>query len=117
MKVARGYSVCNNEVTLELLNMEIQPRCLSSIPCDHMEFYVDGEYPRPNLHGETVLSFTIQDNQEHLISYVTVDCQTMMAQIGGILGITIGWSFHSIRFLIPWIMAGVANMMRFFSLR
>ena len=95
--------------------MEIQPSSLSSIPCDHMEFYIDAEYPKPNHHGQTVLSFTVQDNQEHLISYVTMDCQTMLAQIGGIIGITIGWSFHSIRPIIPWIMAGVGSMMGFLS--
>ena len=86
LQEAKDYPICNNSVTLELLNIEIQPSSLSSIPCDHMEFYVDAEYPKPNRHGQTVLSFTVQDNQEHLISYVTMDCQTMLAQIGGIIG-------------------------------
>ena len=87
-----------------------------------MEFYVDADYSyytSDYFYGSyssdgSNLKFTMQKNQEHETSYVTVDGHELVTHMGGIIGITIGWSFHSVRSMVPWIMAGLANIMRFF---
>lgn len=97
-----GYPTCDNQLALSILNGEMDsPGCKGSIPCEYSEFYIDAEYPEPRYSEDTMFRFTIKDVQEHQESYITVDKQDLVTQIGGILGITIGWSFDAFLSVVP----------------
>ena len=53
-----------------------------------------------------------RDNQEHQESYIMVDEQDLVTQIGGILGITIGWSFVSMLAIIPGLLKTTTNIIQ-----
>jgi hypothetical protein len=64
--------------------------------------------------GDVSFKFTTKEFQESQKAYISIDEQDLVTQVGGILGITIGWSFDSFLSLIPSILTGMAKTVHFF---
>ena len=99
-KAILSLPTCNNSVTLEMVTFSDKSlKCQRSVPCEHTDYTLEGAYW--SYQGNPKLTLTqIQEHFESYQSSITVDTQTLIGQVGGILGITLGWSGMS---LIEWI--------------
>ena len=92
--------ICNNNATLEMVTFSDQSlNCQKSVPCEHTDYTLEGTHY--SIQGNPKLTLT--QNQEHFESYqssISVDTQTLIGQVGGIMGITLGWSGMSLIELI-----------------
>ena len=89
---------CNNSIMLEMATFS-DKNCLRSVPCEHTDYTLGGVHW--SIQGNPKLTLT--QNQDHFESYkssISVDTQTLIGQVGGIVGITLGWSGMSMIELI-----------------
>ena len=92
--------ICNNNATLEMVTFSDKSHnCQRSVPCEQNDYTLEGAHW--SIQGNPKLTLT--QNQEHFESYqssISVDTQTLIGQVGGIMGITLGWSGMSLIELI-----------------
>ena len=91
---------CNESVTLEMLTkMEEEEvgSCSKSVPCDHTDYFIDGAKSHAkDLDNQQTSIFRLVYNvpfTEYYRSSVAVDEQKLIGQLGGKIGITLGWSW------------------------
>ena len=86
---------CNMSVTKDMLLSPLQNTCSQSVPCEHTDYSIDGAFPLESVDDCSYSRFRLtyrQLVQEHYKSYIAVGKQTLIGKVGGILGITVGWS-------------------------
>ena len=90
---------CNGSVTFEMLlkSEEDIGNCSKSVPCKHTDYFIDAakshvEHTNNQQKSRVRLRYNVPFT-EHYHSSVAVDEQTLIGQLGGNLGITIGWSW------------------------
>lgn len=82
---------CNDSVTIESLSRTFPSNCGEWETCERTEYEIIS-------HEETYIEtsgFSVgykQDIEDHQNSWISVDEQTLIGQVGGILGILFGWS-------------------------
>ena len=95
--------ICNKTSTLKGLLLDKGPSCSNSIPCERTEYSIDADFS-DNEHYDLTgnvnkKSFALIYNlplTEHYHSSVKVTEQTIIGNIGGIMGITLGWAGYGI---------------------
>ena len=109
---------CNESVILKMLSIPAEESgCSKSIPCEHTDYLIDGDFGFANSigsHWDKDQSFRLVYNTpftEHYQSSIAVDGQSLIGQVGGIMGITLGWSFLTLLELIEPILIGLASLM------
>ena len=76
---------------MEILSRTFPSNCDNWFPCDQTEYEIIS-------HEDTfneIFGFSLgykQDTEDHQNSWISVDEQTLIGQVGGILGILFGWS-------------------------
>ena len=97
---------CNLNTTLTILQAKDQLKfnCPRLVPCEYTLYEVIQDKILYE-EGKSYFSIGFKDHQveEHL-SYLKVDEQTLISQIGGIFGINLGWSFGSLLELLDFIL-------------
>ena len=96
---------CTGEVVLEIMSRDYSSLCSESIPCLHSEYQIEEEY---HYHDKKVpgdesmffLKYNLDKLEETRYSYINVDFLAFFGQIGGLLGITLGWSGINIATII-----------------
>ena len=91
---------CNRSVILEALKMETDSNCRNLWPCSYLDFFIDRDIPTQTIteianSGRFVSTLRIIFNEpvtEIYNSFISVNEQTLIGQVGGIMGITLGWS-------------------------
>jgi hypothetical protein len=91
--------ICSNDKILAILfrNFSQSRRCSQSVPCEYTKYeakqWVNVEF---SFLGDNPSKIEIIFNgpimEEHYISSISIDDQTLIGQVGGLLGILLGWS-------------------------
>ena len=93
-------SSCNNSVIMEaILLSEEDFGCSKSFPCEHTDYSI-GRFNEEFIHSPNsqtlrYFRFSFWQYVEYHQSYVSVNEQTLIGKIGGIIGILLGWSGKS----------------------
>ena len=88
----KKFPVCNHSSTVNIMDRTFFTDCSDSIPCVYTKYrqlkltksIAEWEFREFQLY--------VEDTEEHQSSYISVDAQTLIAQVGGILGIFFGLS-------------------------
>jgi hypothetical protein len=88
---------CSGDVVLEILSRNYSSGCSHSMPFYHKEYDIVEEYHHYDdslLADESMvyLRYNSDHLEEHQNSFIRVDEQTLIGHIGGLFGITLGWS-------------------------
>ena len=92
---------CNISIISKALSMSLDKDsvCSRSMPCEHTDYFIDGDFSSDKWYDLTgnnaKRSFSLIYNlpfTEHYQSFRTVTEQTLIGNVGGILGITLGWA-------------------------
>ena len=116
--ISNDLPKCNGSIILKMLSISAKEAgCSKSIPCEHTDYLIDGDFGFANSIGsnwDNDKSFRLVYNTpftEHYQSSIAVDGQSLIGQVGGIMGITLGWSFLTLLELIEPIVIGLASLM------
>ena len=105
---------CNNSVIETILDKsEHESTCLQSVPCKHTDYSIDGAFLLKKVQDCSYSRFRLtykQLYQENYNSYIAVELGDFIGEVGGILGITVGWSGT---YLIEMFFENVYNIIRF----
>jgi hypothetical protein len=86
---------CTNQKLVEIFKKEYSSSCFKSIPCEYSKYEMVETQEKQTMNNESnrfVLTFD-DDLLEEIQSWsIMVDEQTLGAQLGGLLGILLGWS-------------------------
>ena len=88
---------CNHSTTVNIMDQNFFTDCSGSIPCVYTK-YRQLKLTKSHLHFRTwqgefrEFQLYVEDTEEHQSSYISVDAQALIAQVGGILGIFFGLS-------------------------
>ena len=96
---------CSHNQTLTILQAQHQQRfnCPRLVPCEHTSYEVLQDKIQPK-ENQAYFSIGFKDDMvEKQLSYLKVDEQTLISQIGGIFGINLGWSFGTLLELLEFI--------------
>ena len=110
---------CTGDVVLKILSRNYSSGCSHSMPCYHKEYDIVEEYHH---YDETLLAdesmVYLQYNPDHLEehqnSFIRVDDQTLIGHIGGLFGITLGWSGVLLTGVIQHILNAISSSVSFF---
>ena len=91
--MSNGLPNCSNEVFMEIMNKKYSSTCSQLAPCEHTMYELVSEYEmRMPEQSEAVFSIVLKhDTEEHQHTDISVGRQSLLSQIGGISGITLGW--------------------------
>ena len=82
---------CDNHITEEILLRKFPSQCRHLYPCEHSEYEII-LFENSFTDNYTFSLGFKQDMEDHQNSRISVDEQTLIGQVGGILGILFGWS-------------------------
>ena len=88
----KEFPACNHSSTVNIMDRTFFTDCSDSIPCVYTKYrqlkltksIEELEFREFHLY--------VEDTEEHQSSYISVDAQALIAQVGGILGIFFGLS-------------------------
>ena len=110
--------ICNKTITLKGLLLDKGAACLNSIPCERTEYSIDADLSdnehydlTGNVNKKTFALIYNLPLTEHYQSSVKVTEQTIIGNVGGILGITLGWAGYGIVGLIDGFFSYIMNVM------
>ena len=93
----RTLPVCPNNVTKEIMTRNFETNCTGSNPCQHTKFQIKEYHQRSGTPYISILSLEYpQEFGEYQHTYVSVDEQTLISKMGGLIGIAFGWAGLSI---------------------
>ena len=108
---------CNNQLLMEIFNKNYSSSCSKSIPCEYSKYEMVKIQEKQLMNNESnTFVLTFDDNLlEEIQSWsIMVDEQTLGAQLGGLLGILLGWSEMGIFiFLLNPLINGIRKMIDF----
>ena len=114
--------ICNKTSTLKGLSLDAGPACSNSVPCEHTEYSIDADFSNDELYDLTGNTnkklFSLIYNlplTEHYHSSIKVTEQTIIGNVGGILGITLGWAGYGIVWMIDGFFSYIMNVMPLLS--
>ena len=83
--------VCPNDIIKEIMEKNYDTDCSDSIPCEHTKYQIKEFNWQPGNSHTSILSLEYsQEFGENQNTYVSVDEQTLISKIGGLIGITFG---------------------------
>ena len=86
---------CSYDVTMEALDFisSIDSNCSISQTCENVRFTTKDKEAETWLKGRTLMYFNFENPEvEYQHTYISYDLQSLIGEIGGILGITLGAS-------------------------
>ena len=101
---------------MEILNKEYISNCSNLAPCEQIMYELESEYemPLPLETGEAVYGIVLKhDTEEHQSTGIIMDEQSLLSQIGGISGITLGWCGMTLAEFITPILNMIYGMMAY----
>ena len=113
---------CNHSSTINTMDRNFNSDCSGSIPCVYTK-YRQLKLTKSHLkfrtwqHENADMEFRefqlyVEDTEEHQSSYISVDAQALIAQVGGILGIFFGLSGLN---LVEVMMSTLRTFLKIFS--
>ncbi len=80
------------------------------VPCEFTSFEVyDGSHFYNGHETKLILTYST-DEEEQEVSYVTIQEASLIGQVGGILGITMGWSFLDLMSIVEQFFSALVSM-------
>ena len=93
----RTLPVCPNDVIKKIMTRNFETNCTRSNPCRHTKFQIKEYHQRSGTPHISILSLEYpQEFGEYQHTYVSVDEQTLISKMGGLIGIAFGWAGLSI---------------------
>ena len=106
---------CNKSVIATMLSLKNGSNCPQSVPCEHTDFSIDGAHLLESTDDCSYLRFKLtykQVVQENYKSYIKVEEQKLIGEVGGILGLTVGWSGITVVTSLFDIVYSIINMLK-----
>ena len=92
-----GLPICNNSVAKEILSTQFKKSCLLDSVCETTKYSFFKQEYVTNKTNSTNIEISFQDIVvEHFESYISYTIQSVIGEVGGTLGLTLGASAFSI---------------------
>ena len=89
--------VCSNSVIKEIMSRKFKTNCKSSNPCKTTKYEIKEYHQSPYTGPTSILSLEYSEEfGEYQHTYVSVNEQTLISKLGGLIGIAFGWAGLSI---------------------
>ena len=98
--IKKNLAICDEKVALKAfaIRKEAKTYCSDNMPC-HISFYQANAKPRidpVSLKSGPLLQLTMKNSMDKYEAYTSYHFLNLFTEIGGIMGLFLGWSFFSI---------------------